>query len=147
LSFCVKQQFGQPLKRFEWVSFTIADMAIKLEAARNLTYQAASVIDAGKDASKIAAIAKVYATDIAFECANLALQILGGLGYMKGRYEKDSNSYVNPNGSPAYVIERIFRGTRLSSITAGTNQILKFLIQREIFKEMKLRTPETSNNW
>ncbi|NVM04504.1 MAG: acyl-CoA/acyl-ACP dehydrogenase, partial [Candidatus Helarchaeota archaeon] len=95
-----RMQFGKALKRFEWVSFTIADMAIKLEAARNLTYQAACVIDAGKDASKIAAIAKVYATDIAFECANVALQICGGLGYMKGEYNKDAGSYLNPNGSP-----------------------------------------------
>ncbi len=142
-----RKQFGEPLKKFEWASFSIADMAIKLEAARQLTYQAACVIDAGKDASKIAAIAKVYATDIAFECANVALQIMGGLGYMKGKFEKDSQSFVNPDGSPAYVIERIFRGTRLSSITAGTNQILKFLIQREVFKEMKLRTPEESHDW
>jgi alkylation response protein AidB-like acyl-CoA dehydrogenase len=142
-----RKQFGEPLKRFEWASFSIADMTIKLEAARQLTYQAACVIDAGKDASKIAAIAKVYATDIAFECANVALQIMGGLGYMKGKFEKDSQSFVNPDGSPAYVIERIFRGTRLSSITAGTNQILKFLIQREVFKEMKLRTPEQSHDW
>ncbi len=142
-----RKQFKKALKSFEWVSFTIADMAIRLEAARNLTYQAACVIDAGKDASKIAAIAKVYSTDIGFECANLALQICGGLGYMKGEYNKDAGSYLNPNGSPAYVIERVFRATRLSSITAGTNQILRYLIQREVFKEMNLKTPEESQNW
>jgi alkylation response protein AidB-like acyl-CoA dehydrogenase len=140
-------QFKQPIKRFEWVNFTISDMAIKLECARNIVYQAACMIDAGKDASKIGAIAKVYATDVSFEIAHTALQICGGLGYMRGKYDESIGKFLNPGGSEAYKIERIFRGTRLSSITAGSNQILKYLIQREIFKEMKLRTPEKSKDW
>ncbi len=140
-------QFKQPIRYFEEISFKIADMAIKLEAARNLVYQAACTIDAGLNASKIGAIAKVYASDIAFECAHTALQICGGLGYMKGEWNEKQGKYLLPNGSQAYVAERIFRGSRLSSIVAGTNEILRYLIQREVFHEMALKKPAESNNW
>ncbi|NVM27891.1 MAG: acyl-CoA dehydrogenase family protein [Candidatus Helarchaeota archaeon] len=140
-------QFKKPIRYFEKISFDIADMAIKLEAARNLTYQAACTIDAGLDASKIGAIAKVFASDIAFECTHKALQMCGGLGYMKGEWDEASGKYLLPNGSQAYVTERIFRGARLSSIVAGTNEILRYLIQREVFNEMQLRKPAESDNW
>jgi len=140
-------QFNKPLRYFEAINFKLADMAIKLEAARHLVYQAACTIDAGLNASKIGAIAKIFATDIAFECAHVALQICGGLGYMKGKYDEETKTYRNPNGSRAYPIERIFRGTRLSSITAGTNEILRFLVQREVFKEMNLKKSGESIDW
>ena len=140
-------QFKKPIRYFEEISFKIANMAIKLEAARNLTYQAACVIDAGLNASKIGAIAKVYASDIAFECAHAALQICGGLGYMKGEWDETQGKYLLPDGSQAYVAERIFRGARLSSIVAGTNEILRFLIQREVFNEMQLKKTAESDNW
>ena len=140
-------QFKQPIRYFEAINQRIADMAIKIEAARGLVYQAACTIDAGMDASKIGAIAKVYATEIAFQCAHEALQICGGLGYMKGKFDEKTGKYLNPDGSQAYPIERVFRGTRLSSIVAGTNEILRFLIQREVFKEMSLKKPKESINW
>ncbi|MHA1266824.1 MAG: acyl-CoA dehydrogenase family protein [Candidatus Helarchaeota archaeon] len=140
-------QFKKPLRTFEAISFKIADMAIKLEAARNLTYQAACTIDAGLNASKIGAIAKVYATDIAFECAHEALQICGGLGYMKGEWDEQTGKFLLPDGSQAYIAERIFRGSRLSSIVAGTNEILRYLIQREVFHEMQLKRPTQSDDW
>ena len=142
-----RMQFKKPIRFFEKISFEIADMAIKLEAARNLVYQAACTIDAGLDASKIGAIAKVYASDIAFEATHAALQICGGLGYMKGEWDEKSGKYLLPNGSQAYVAERIFRGARLSSIVAGTNEILRYLNQREVFHEMQLKKPGESDNW
>jgi len=140
-------QFKKPIRNFEAISFQIADMAIKLETARNIVYQAACTIDAGLNASKISAIAKVYASDIAFECAHTALQICGGLGYMKGEWDEKSGKFLLPDGSQAYVTERIFRGSRLSSIVAGTNEILRYLIQREVFHEMQLKRPSESDNW
>ncbi|HUX99809.1 MAG TPA: acyl-CoA dehydrogenase family protein [Candidatus Deferrimicrobium sp.] len=140
-------QFKQPIRNFEAISFQIADMAIKLEAARNIVYQAACVIDAELNASKIGAIAKVFASDIAFECAHTALQICGGLGYMKGEWDEKSGKFLLPDGSQAYVAERIFRGSRLSSIVAGTNEILRYLIQREVFHEMQLKPPAKSGDW
>jgi len=140
-------QFNTPIKRFEAVSFKIADMSIKLEAARNLVYQSAKIIDAGLNASKISAIAKIYATQIAFENANDALQICGGLGYMKGEWDANNQKFLLPDGSQSYIIERIFRGSRLSIITAGTNEILRYLVQREVFREMNLHTPKKSENW
>jgi butyryl-CoA dehydrogenase len=140
-------QFKKPIRYFETVSFTIADMAIKLEAARNLTYQAACTIDAGLEASKLGAAAKVYASDIAFECAHAALQICGGLGYMGGDWDEKQKKFLLPNGSQAYVAERIFRGARLSSIVAGTNEILRYLVQREVFHEMGLKRVAESKNW
>lgn len=142
-----RKQFKQPIRNFEAIGFRIADMAIKLETARNIVYQAACAIDAGKNASKISAIAKVYATDIAFECTHAALQVCGGLGYMKGEWDEESSKFLLPDGSQAYVIEKLFRESRLSSIVAGTNEILRFLIQREVFQEMNLRPPTESDDW
>jgi alkylation response protein AidB-like acyl-CoA dehydrogenase len=142
-----RKQFKQPIRNFEAIGFRIADMAIKLETARSIVYQAACAIDAGKNASKISAIAKVYATDIAFECAHAALQVCGGLGYMKGEWDEESNKFLLPDGSQAYAIEKIFRESRLSSIVAGTNEILRFLIQREVFQEMNLHPPPESEDW
>jgi butyryl-CoA dehydrogenase len=142
-----RKQFKQPIRNFEAIGFKIADMAIKLETARNIVYQAACAIDAGKKASKLGAIAKVYASDIAFECAHAALQVCGGLGYMKGEWNEDSGTFLLPDGSQGYAIEKIFREARLSSIVAGTNEILRFLIQREVFQEMNLRPPAESEDW
>ncbi|MBD3229849.1 MAG: hypothetical protein GF329_16825 [Candidatus Lokiarchaeota archaeon] len=142
-----RKQFKKPLKRFEGISFKIADMAIKLETARNLVYQSAKTIDADLNASKISAIAKIYATQAAFENAHEALQLCGGLGYMKGEWADEKNRFLLPDGSQAYIIERILRGSRLSLITAGTNEILKYIVQREVFNEMGLHSPELSENW
>ncbi|MHA1229867.1 MAG: acyl-CoA dehydrogenase family protein [Candidatus Helarchaeota archaeon] len=140
-------QFGTPIRRFEAINFKIADMTIKLEAARNLVYQSAKTIDAGLNASKISGIAKIFATDVAYEITNEALQICGGLGYIKGEWNETQKKYLLPDGSNAYIVERLVRGSRLSKITAGTNEILRYLVQREVFREMNLRAPKESQNW
>jgi len=114
-------QFDVPIKQFEGVSFKIADMAVKIEAARLLTLQAARLIDKGSKATKEAAIAKFYATEIAVEVTNEALQVLGGIGYSK-----------------EYPVERYARDARLMTIGGGTSEIMKYLIQREVYKEFGL---------
>ncbi|MHA1137373.1 MAG: acyl-CoA dehydrogenase family protein [Candidatus Thorarchaeota archaeon] len=113
-----RHQFGRPIKAFEGVSFKIADMAMKLEAGRALTLTAARMYDQGQKITKEAAIAKLYTTEAALEITNDALQILGGVGY-----------------TTDYPVERFVRDARLMTIGGGTVEILRFLIQREVFKE------------
>jgi len=111
-------QFDQPIRKFEGVSFKIADMALKLEASRLLVLQAARMIDRGMRATKQAAMAKLYSTETAVEISNEALQTLGGIGYTK-----------------EYRVERYLRDTRLMTIGAGTSEIMRYLIQREVYRE------------
>jgi len=113
-------QFGVPIRSFEAISFRIADMATKLQAARLLVYHAVRLIDAGFDAVKESAMAKVFASETFFEIAHNAVQILGGRGL-----------------SDEYPAEWAFRRARLSMIPTGTNEIMRFIVQREIYKELK----------
>jgi butyryl-CoA dehydrogenase len=113
-----RHQFGRPIRAFEGVSFKIADMAMKLEASRALTLTAARMSDRGEKITKQASIAKLYATEAAVQITNDALQILGGMGY-----------------TTDYPVERFLRDARLMTIGGGTAEILRFLIQREVFNE------------
>ncbi|MHA1247809.1 MAG: acyl-CoA dehydrogenase family protein [Candidatus Thorarchaeota archaeon] len=113
-----REQFGRKIRMFEGVSFKIADMAVKLEAARALTLTAARMLDRGLKATKQASIAKLYATEAAIQITNDALQVLGGIGY-----------------TTDYPIERFLRDARLMTIGGGTAEILRFLIQREVYRE------------
>ncbi len=115
-----RHQFGRPIRAFEGVSFKIADMAMKLEAGRALTLTAARMYDRGENITKEASIAKLFTTEAAIEIANNAIQILGGTGY-----------------TTDYPVERFFRDARLMTIGGGTAEILRFLIQREVFKEFQ----------
>jgi len=112
-----RKQFGREIRMFEGISFKVAEMATKLEAARLLTLLAARLVDEGYEATKHATMAKVFATEAAIEIADKALQIHGGEGYTKDR--------------PI----RFLRDARLMTIGGGTAEILRFLIQREIYKE------------
>ena len=113
-----RHQFGRPIKAFEGVSFKVADMAMKLEAGRALTLTAARMYDKGQKITKAASIAKLYTTEAAIQITNDALQILGGVGY-----------------TTDYPVERFLRDARLMTIGGGTAEILRFLIQREVYKE------------
>lgn len=117
-----REQFGKPISSFEGVSFKIADMATLLDAAELLTLRAARLIDLGMNASKESAMAKVFSVDHAFEICNYALQILGGIGY-----------------TTEYPLERYLRDVRIGMIGGGTSEIMKFLIQREIYKEHRVK--------
>ncbi len=111
-------QFKRPIKAFEGVSFKIADMAMDFEAARLLTLKAARSYDKGKKITKDAAMAKIFASEMALRVTDQALQILGGRGY-----EKENK------------IERYYRDARLMTMGGGTVEILRFLTQREIYKD------------
>ncbi|MGQ4911882.1 MAG: acyl-CoA dehydrogenase family protein [Candidatus Thorarchaeota archaeon] len=113
-----REQFGRPIRAFEGVSFKIADMAMRLEAGRALTLLAARMYDRGEKITKEAAIAKLYTTEAAISITNDALQVLGGTGY-----------------TTEYPIERFLRDARLMTIGGGTAEILRFIIQREVFKQ------------
>ncbi|MDF1686106.1 MAG: acyl-CoA dehydrogenase family protein, partial [Parvibaculaceae bacterium] len=99
--------------------FKLADMATELEAARLLLYQAATKVDAkAPDATKHAAMAKRFATDVGFQVANDALQLHGGYGYLKD-----------------FPLERHVRDLRVHQILEGTNEIMRMIIARELLKE------------
>ncbi|MDD7908378.1 isobutyryl-CoA dehydrogenase [Pseudovibrio exalbescens] len=114
-----RKQFGRNLNQFQALQFRIADMATELEAARLLLYKAASLLDQ-KDpsATKMAAMAKRLATDTGFKVVNDALQLHGGYGYLKD-----------------YPLERYLRDVRVHQILEGTNEIMRLIISREIFRE------------
>jgi alkylation response protein AidB-like acyl-CoA dehydrogenase len=116
-----RQQFGREIRQFEGISFKIAEMATKLDAARLLTLQAARRIDRGLPATRQGAAAKLFACDAAQEITYDALQITGGDGYTKQNRT-----------------EQLARDARLMTIGGGTAEIMKFIIQREVYKERGL---------
>ena len=118
-----RQQFGRPIKEFEGVSFKLSDMLVKLEASRLLIVKAARLLDEGKLARLEGATAKLFATESAFEITHQALQVHGGIGYTRD-----------------LPIERYFRDARFMMIGGGTSEIMRFLIQREIYRERSRRS-------
>ncbi len=117
-----RKAFGQKIRRFQAVSFKVADSITKLDAARMLVYGAARAVDAGDDPGRcrrLASEAKKFATDTAWEVVNDAMQILGGIGYTN-----------------VYPIERLLRDTRLIMIWTGTNEVMSLIIQHEYFREV-----------
>ena len=118
-----RQQFGRPIKEFEGVSFKLSDMLVRLEASRLLIVKAARLLDEGKLARLEGATAKLFATESAFEITHQALQVHGGIGYTKD-----------------LPIERYFRDARFMMIGGGTSEIMRFLIQREIYRERSRRS-------
>lgn len=115
-----RKAFGQKIRRFEGVSFKVAESLSKLDAARGLTYAAARTADSGRDPRRIVSEAKRFATLAAWEVINDAMQIMGGIGYTN-----------------VYPVERLLRDQRLPMIWTGTNEIMNLLIQHEYFKELK----------
>ena len=110
-------QFGRPIAEFQGIQFMLADMAIQIEAARNLVYRAASLIDEGTPDPMISAMANCFATDVAMKVTTDAIQVMGGYGYMKD-----------------YPVERMFRDAKLFQIVEGTNQILRLVVARNLLR-------------
>jgi short/branched chain acyl-CoA dehydrogenase len=108
-------QFGRPIVKFQTIAFKLADMALKVELARNLLYKACWLKDSGKPFAKEAAMAKLYCSEVAKEVADEAVQIHGGYGLMK-----------------EYDIERFYRDQRLLQIGEGTSEIQRLVISRHI---------------
>lgn len=110
-----RQQFGQPIARFQGISFKLADMATDIEAAKLLVYQAADLKDAGKTVTKESAMAKLFASEVSVRVANEAVQIFGGYGYTKD-----------------FPVEKFYRDAKLCTIGEGTSEIQKIVIARQI---------------
>lgn len=108
--------FGIPIAMHEAVSFMVADMAMKYEAARLLTLQSAWMIDRGERNTKYASYAKGFAADAAMEAATNAVQIFGGYGY-----------------SREYPVEKLMRDAKIYQIYEGTSQIQRLIIAKELF--------------
>lgn len=113
-----RKQFGKRIADFQAISFMIADMATKLEAAKLLTYQAAYLKDTNQNASKAASMAKYYASEVCNEICGKALQIHGGYGYIKD-----------------YKIERMYRDCRVFTIYEGTSQVQQMVIAGQLLKK------------
>ena len=112
-----REQFGRPLAKNQALAFRMADMQTKLEAARNLVYKAAWMMDNGQDATVAASMAKYYAAESAIEIVNKALQLHGGYGY-----------------SQEYAIERLYRDIRICSIYEGSSEIQQMVIAGQLLK-------------
>ncbi len=110
-----RKQFGQAIAEFQGVSFTLADMATSVEAARALYLAAARLKDAGKPYGPQASMAKLFATDTAMRVATDAVQVLGGAGYVED-----------------FAAERYFREAKIMQIFEGTNQIQRLVIGRSL---------------
>lgn len=114
-----RKQFGQAISGFQMIQAMLADMAQQTEAARWLVYQTAAQADAGyKGVTKIAAMAKCFATDVAVKVATDAVQIFGGYGFMED-----------------YPIAKYYRDAKILQIYEGTNQIQRIVIARNLIKE------------
>lgn len=113
----VREQFGKAIAAQQAIAFMLADMAIEIEAARQLVYHAANLKDAGLPYSKEAAMAKTFASDVAVKVALDAIQVMGGYGY-----------------SREYPVERLLRDAKITQIYEGTNQIQRVVIAGHILK-------------
>jgi len=110
-----RQQFGRTLSKFQAIQFKLADMAMKIELARNMVYKAAWLKDQGREFTKEASMCKLYASEICMEITDQAVQIHGGYGYMK-----------------EYEVERYMRDGKLTEIGEGTSEIQRMVIARMI---------------
>jgi alkylation response protein AidB-like acyl-CoA dehydrogenase len=112
-------QFGQPVTSFQAIQHMLADIATNIEAARLLVYHAARAVDAdASDASKLSAMAKTFASDVAMRSTVDAIQVCGGSGYMRD-----------------YPLEKYMRDAKITQIYEGTNQIQRTIIALELIKE------------
>jgi len=113
-----RQQFGQPIAAFQGIQFMLADMATSVEAARHLVFLSATKVDQkAPDLTKIAAMAKLFASDMAMKVTTDAVQILGGYGYIQD-----------------YPVERMMRDAKITQIYEGTNQIQRVVISRALLR-------------
>jgi alkylation response protein AidB-like acyl-CoA dehydrogenase len=115
-----RHAFGRPIRIYQGVNFMVADAITQLDAARALVYMAARAVDENApNCRRLVSQAKKFATGMAWDVANKAMQIMGGIGY-----------------TDVYPIEKIVRDIRLSQIWTGTNEVMNLLIQHEYYKEL-----------
>ena len=113
-----RRQFGKPIADFQGLQFLLADMGMKIEAARQMTYAAAGRSERGDtDLTFFGAAAKCFASDVAMEVTTNAVQVLGGYGYTRD-----------------YPVERMMRDAKITQIYEGTNQIQRLVMARQLLR-------------
>lgn len=120
-----RYQFGAPIAHKQAIQWMIADMATEIEALRSLVYRTAWMVDSGqitREFSTLAAICKLYGSEVLGRCVDKAVQIHGGMGYMK-----------------KYPIERMYRDARITRIFEGTSEVQRDVIARNLFRKIGLR--------
>jgi alkylation response protein AidB-like acyl-CoA dehydrogenase len=113
-----RKQFGKPISEFQAIAFKLADLATEIDAARLLTHRAAAMKDAGMKTTLESSMAKLYTSEVAVRCANEAVQIHGGYGFIKD-----------------YPAEKFYRDVKLCTIGEGTSEIQRLVIARQILKD------------
>lgn len=114
-----REQFGKPVASFQGLQFMLADMATQVEASRALVYATARMTDSGNDKiAKESAMAKLYASDVAMQVTTDAIQVCGGVGYMRD-----------------FAAEKYMRDAKITQIYEGTNQIQRDVIAKNLIKE------------
>ena len=123
---CNRRQFGSPVSAFQGLRFVLADMAMKIEAARSLTYATARYVDSGpaERPTMYSAMSKCFAADVAMEVTINAVQVFGGYGYMRD-----------------YPIEKYMRDAKITQIYEGTNQIQREEISKVLIGEYRAHKP------
>jgi len=114
-----RKQFGQPISSFQAIQFTLADMATQVEAARLLTWRAAWLKDQGKPFEKEAAMAKLFASEVAMRVTTKAVQVFGGYGYTR-----------------EFPVERYMREAKLFEIVEGTSEVQRMVIANHVIREL-----------
>ena len=114
-----REQFGKPISSFQAIQFMLADMATEVDAARLLTWRAAWLRDQGKPFEKEAAMAKLYASEVAMRTATKAVQIFGGYGY-----------------TVEFPVERYMREAKLFEIVEGTSEVQRMVIANQVIREL-----------
>jgi alkylation response protein AidB-like acyl-CoA dehydrogenase len=118
-----RRQFGKPIADFQGLQFMLADMGMKVEAARQLTYAAAGRSERGdKDLTFFGAAAKCFASDVAMQVTTDAVQVLGGYGYTRD-----------------YPVERMLRDAKITQIYEGTNQVQRIVMARQLLGGIQSR--------
>lgn len=110
-----RHQFGKPINAFQGIQFKFADMATEIEAARLMTFKAATIKDSGKPLGNNAAMAKLFASEVAERCSNQAVQIFGGYGFIKD-----------------FPVEKFYRDVKLLTIGEGTSEVQRIVISRNL---------------
>ncbi|MBI3286407.1 MAG: acyl-CoA dehydrogenase, partial [Chloroflexi bacterium] len=116
-----REQFGQAIAHKQAIQFYLADMATEIEALRSLVYRAAWAADSGQPLVRLAAMAKLYGSEVAYRVSNKAVQIHGGSGYVRD-----------------FPMERIYRDARAARILEGTSEIQRYVIAADILRERQI---------
>lgn len=120
-----RYQFGEPIAQKQAIQWMVADMAVEIEALRSLIYRAAWMLDCGnmgRDLTTLAAMCKLYGSEVLDRCVDKCLQIHGGMGYMRD-----------------YPVERMYRDARITRIFEGTNEAQRLVIATNLFRKIGLR--------